>query len=98
MQYQRQLSAGEINNYNQKEIQEFLQNTQRVLQPIKVINPFANKLSLPLAVFKPRRTNNHYLQFIEAITFYYQYQREKKYDKETGEEFIETTLEDIENA
>jgi len=98
MQYQRQLSAGEINNYNQKEIQEFLQNTQRILQPIKVINPFANKLSLPLAVFKPRRTNNHYLQFIEAITFYYQYQREKKYDKETGEEFIETTLEDIENA
>ncbi len=46
-------------------------------------------------MFKPRRTNAHYLAFVELITFYHQYQREKKYDKETGEEFIETTLEDI---
>lgn len=98
MGYQRQISSGEINFYEQKEIQEFLQNTQRILQPIRVINPYANKLNLPQSVFKPRRTNNHYLQFIEAITFYYQYQREKKYNKETGEEYIEVTIEDIENA
>ena len=98
MQYQRQISTGEINFYEQKELQEFLQNTQRILKPITVRNPFANKLNLPQSVFKPRRTNNHYLQFIEAITFYYQYQREKQFDKETGEEYIETTLEDIEKA
>jgi len=98
MQYQRQLSAGEINTYEQKEIQGFLQNTQRVLKPITIRNPFANKLNLPKSVFKPRRTNNHYLQFIEAITFYYQYQREQQTDTETGEIYIETTLEDIENA
>ncbi|OEK08055.1 hypothetical protein A8C32_16505 [Flavivirga aquatica] len=98
MQYQRQISTGEINFYEQKEIQEFLQNTQRVLKPITIRNPFANKLNLPQSVFKPRRTNNHYLQFIEAITFYYQYQREPKVDKQTGEIYIETTLEDIENA
>lgn len=98
MNYQRQISSGEINFYEQKEIQEFLQNTQRILQPIRIINPYANKLNLPQSVFKPRRTNNHYLQFIEAITFYYQYQREKKYNKETGEEYIEVTIEDIENA
>lgn len=98
MNYQRQISTGEINFYEQKELQEFLQNTQRILKPITVRNPFANYLSLPLAVFKPRRTNNHYLQFIEAITFYYQYQRKRQFDKETGEEYIETTLEDIENA
>ena len=98
MQYQRQISSGEINFYEQKEIQEFMQNTQRILQPNRVINPYANQLQLPQSVFKPRRTNNHYLQFIEAITFYYQYQREKKYNKETGEEYIEVTIEDIENA
>ena len=98
MDYQRQISSGEINFYEQKEIQEFLQNTQRILQPIRVINPYAKYLELPQAVFKPRRTNNHYLQFIEAITFYYQYQREKKYNKETGEEYIEVTIEDIENT
>lgn len=98
MQYQRQISSGEINFYEQREIQEFLQNTQRILKPIRVVNPYAKHLSLPLEVFKPRRTNNHYLQFIEAITFYYQYQRKEQTDKDTGEIYIETTLEDIENA
>lgn len=98
MAYQRQISTGEINFYEQKEIQEFLQNTQRILKPITIRNPFANKLNLPQSVFKPRRTNNHYLQFIEAITFYYQYQRTPQTDKDTGEIYIETTLEDIENA
>ena len=98
MQYQRAVSAGQISFYKQKEIQEFLQNTQRVLKPITIRNPFAKYLCLPSAVFKPRRTNNHYLQFIEAITFYYQWQRHRQFDKETGEEYIETTLEDIENA
>lgn len=98
MDYQRQISAGKIDTYKQQEVQEFLQNVQRVLKPIRVINPFAEQLVLPKTVFKPRRTNNHYLQFIEAITFYYQYQREKQYNKETGEEYIEVSIEDIENA
>ncbi|SEC01672.1 hypothetical protein SAMN04489761_2260 [Tenacibaculum sp. MAR_2009_124] len=98
MEYQRRASAGDINQYEQTEIQEFLQNIQRVLKPITIRNPFAKHLCLPSAVFKPRRTNTHYLQFIEAITFYYQYQRKQQTDKETGEIYIETTLEDIENA
>lgn len=98
MNYQRLLSAGEINEPSQLEAKQLLQNVQRVLKPIKIINPFAKYLSLPSAVFKPRRTNSHYLQFIEAITFYKQQQREKQYDKETGEEYIETTIEDIEEA
>ena len=37
--------------------QEILKNVQRVLKPIKVINPFAEYLELPQSVFKPRRTN-----------------------------------------
>ena len=40
----------------------------------------------------------HYLQLIEVITFYHQFQRERLYDETTGEEYIETTLEDIELA
>jgi hypothetical protein len=38
------------------------------------------------------------LGFIEAITFYHQYQREEKADKSTGEIYIETTIADIEEA
>lgn len=98
MHYQRLLSAGKLNKDDEFKAAELLRNVQRVLKPIKVINPFAEYLQLPKSVFKPRRTNSHYLQFIEAITFYKQYQREKQYDMETGEEFIETTIEDIREA
>ena len=42
---------------------------QTVLRPIKVRNPFAELLKLPEYVFKPLRTNAHYLAVIETITF-----------------------------
>ncbi len=98
MDYQRKLSAGKIDITQQQKIQKLLQNVQRILQPITVRNPYAEKLIIPREVFKPRRTNAHYIAFIEVITFYKQYQREHKVDKETGEIFIETTLEDIAEA
>ena len=98
MNYQRKLSSGNINTEAQKEIQNLLKNTQRLLEPIKIINPYAEQLNLPIEVLKPRRTNTHYLQFIEVITYYHQWQREKKVDKSTGEMYIETTLEDIAEA
>lgn len=98
MTYQRQLSAGKINHTQEHQARELLKNAQRLLKTIAVRNPFAEYLALPEAVFKPRRTNAHYLQFIEAITFYKQYQKQKHYDQETGEEYIETTLEDIQEA
>ncbi|MEM6846380.1 MAG: hypothetical protein AAF632_29505 [Bacteroidota bacterium] len=98
MAYQRKLSAGKIDIAAEHEIKIQLQNTQRILQPVKVINPYAEQLKIPNEIFKPRRTNAHYLAFIEAVTFYHQYQREKQYDQNTGEEFIATTIEDIEAA
>lgn len=98
MDYQRKLSAGKINTDEQEATRKLLQNTQRILQPIKVINPFAEWLKLPQEVFKPRRTNTHYLDFIETVTFYHQYQRPQQVNKETGELYIETTIEDIKLA
>jgi len=98
MNYQRLISAGKINEEQEHKSRELLKDVQRVLKPIKVINPYAEYLELPQSVFKPRRTNSHYLQFIEAITFYKQYQREQHVNEETGEVFIETTIEDIEEA
>ena len=98
MQYQRKLSAGNVNIETEIKSKRLLQNAQHLLKKIRVVNPFAEHLQLPQSVFKPRRTNSHYLQFIEAITFYKQYQRERKYDETTGEEYIETTIEDIREA
>jgi len=98
MDYQRKLSAGKIDVTEQQRIQRLLQNSQRLLQSITVRNPYAEQLIIPKEVFKPRRSNAHYMAFIEAITFYKQYQREHKVDAATGEVYIETTLEDIAEA
>jgi hypothetical protein len=98
MEYQRKLSAGKVNDKEENELKEFFKDMQSVLKPVKVRNPYAELLKLPEYVFKPLRTNSHYLAVIETITFYHQYQRELKTDPATGEHFIETTLEDIEWA
>jgi len=98
MDYQRRLSAGLIDRYEERKIREQLKNVQRILKPITVKNPFATYLSLPEAVFKPRRTMLLLLLFTETITYYHQYQRELKTDRDTGEQYIETTAEDIEAA
>lgn len=98
MHYQRALSAGITNEQVRTQATNLLKNCQRILKPLRVVNPYASQLVLPKSVFKPRRTNAHYLHFIEAVTFLHQAQREIQVNQETGEEFIETTLEDIENS
>jgi DNA primase len=94
MDYQKKRSAGKVDEQQEEHIRRFFRHVQKVLQPLKVINPYAEYLDLNDQVFKPRRTMNIYLAFIEAITFYNQYQREVKMN-ERGEKFIETTVEDI---
>lgn len=98
MDYQRKLAAGKIDLAEEEKLKDQFRNMQRTLMPVTIRNPFAEYLKIPNEVFKPRRTNAHYLAFIDVVTFYHQYQREKQYDKETGEEYIETTSEDIEEA
>jgi hypothetical protein len=95
MDYQRAISAGKINEQQEREAQQLLKNAQRLLEPVKVVNPYAELLHIPPEVLKPRRTNAHYLQFIEAVTFYHQHQRAMIADQLTGEVYIETTLDDI---
>jgi DNA primase len=97
MERQRNVSAGQINRASEQNTIELLQDVQMMFRKINVVNPFATKLHIPETVFKPLRTNAHYLQFIEAITFVHQHQRQTKKDNQ-GSEFIETTLEDIELA
>jgi hypothetical protein len=98
MDYQRRLSAGLIDQQGERNVREQLKNVQRLLQPVSVKNPFATYLQLPEAVFKPRRTMLLLLLFTETITYYHQYQRELQTDKDTGEQYIESTIEDIEVA
>jgi DNA primase len=98
MEYQQQYSAGMVNQSAENETKELLKNVQRILRPIKIRNPYAQQINLPESVFKPRRTMLLLLSFIETITFYHQYQREVKQDKESGEIYIESTAQDVEFA
>ncbi len=98
MDYQRAARAGLIDKAKEQQVRKQLQDVQRVLRPIKVVNPYAPLIALPQEVFKPRRTLGLLLGFVEAITFYHQLQREEKADEGSGEIYIETTPEDIEAA
>ncbi|MDB5146194.1 MAG: hypothetical protein JWQ57_214 [Mucilaginibacter sp.] len=98
MDYQRKLSAGRVDQMEERNVREQLKNVQRLLKPISVKNPYATYLQLPEAVFKPRRTMLLLLLFTETITYYHQYQRELKTDEDTGEQYIESTIDDIQNA
>jgi DNA primase/DNA-binding MarR family transcriptional regulator len=97
LDYQTRAAAGEIDRAGEQHLRRQLQNVQRVLVPVTVINPYAKYLHLPEQVFKPRRTMTLLLAFIEAITFYHQYQRPVKRDGQ-GHPYIETTIPDIEAA
>lgn len=96
MNYQQRASAGAVNKNEENQITEKLQNVQRLLKPIKVVNPYAELIELPREVFKPRRTLLQLLSFIETITFYHQYQRSVKTNHQTGVDYIECTIEDVE--
>lgn len=98
MAYQQAMSSGAIDRGKEQQVQSQLRQLQQVLRPLAVQNPYAQLISLPKEVFKPRRTLLLLLSFIETITFYHQYQREVKTHAETGLRYIETTPEDIEAA
>lgn len=97
MEYQRKLRSGKTDSTAENKIRELFKNCQRILEPVRVLNPYAEFLTIPEEVLKPRRSNDHYLLAIEAITFYKQYQREKKADA-NGEMYIEVSIEDIAEA
>ena len=95
MEYQKSISSGQINHVVERAIKQKLQNVQRLLRPIKVLNPHANKIDLPQEIFKPRRTLLLLLSFIETITYYHQYQRKVKVNPNTNQSYIETEKSDI---
>jgi DNA primase len=78
--YQNEVAAGNINKDDVKNIVSFVQNCMRLLKPLEVINPYANKISLPEEAHKIRRLNELYQSFVRQITLLNQYQR--KQDKQ----------------
>lgn len=73
------------------------QTAQRLLEPLVVINPYAEQLTFPAYSLRARRDNKKYLMLIKAVTFLHQKQREVK-QTERGDQifpYLEVTKEDI---
>lgn len=98
MEYQKKCKAGQIKTDEIKAIQHNLKNVIATLENISIINPFATLIHLPDEVAYPRKSLLLLLNFIDVITYFFQYQREKIVDESTGEIFIKTHPADIELA
>lgn len=72
-------------------------NAQRLLKPLKVVNPYAKHLTFLNDKTRMRRDHKKYLTLIRTITFLHQYQREIKTTEKNGHilEYVEVTLDDI---
>ncbi len=67
---------------------------QRLLRPLKVLNPFEPLLGYPDEHLLVRRDHPKYLNLILGVAFLYQLQRPVHHDAELGD-YLETTLDDI---
>jgi DNA primase len=76
------------------------QNAQRLLKPLKVVNPYATQLTFLDDKTRTRRDHTKYLTLIRSIALLHQYQREVKTTYCAGRAltYVEVTLDDIEVA
>lgn len=73
---------------------------QRLLEPLVVINPYAEQLTFPAHSLRARRDHKKYLMLIKAIAFLHQKQRAVRETERGGTTFryIEVTKDDIRRA
>jgi DNA primase len=73
------------------------QNAQRLLEPLAVVNPFAQRLTFLDDRTRTRRDHEKYLTLIDAIALLHQHQREIKTVQHGDRElrYVEVTLDDI---
>jgi DNA primase len=72
-------------------------NMQRLLRPLKVVNPYAHLLSYPDQRLQMRREQKKYLTLIKAIALLHQHQRQMKRERrgEVEIEYVEVIPSDI---
>jgi hypothetical protein len=98
MDYQKKCKAGHIHPEAIKHVQTNLKYIIATLQNVNIINPYATYINLPNEIAYPRKSLLLLLNFIDIITYFFQYQREQIIDTNTGEVFIKTHPSDIELA
>jgi DNA primase len=97
LQRERETLEGLLADEDRKQIIAVHQNAQRLLKPLKVVNPFAKQLTFMDSQTRSRRDHMKYLRLIKTVALLHQYQREIKTVNHQGKtlEYIEVTLDDI---
>lgn len=95
-QRERRTLAGLQAKVARAQLLKLHQNAQRLLQPVAVVNPYAQHLTFLDDRTRTRRDHEKYLTLIDAIALLYQHQRPLK--STAGAQplnYIEATLDDI---
>jgi hypothetical protein len=85
--------AGISNKDSEQQAKQLLRNVMRVLKSYEVVNPYADKLMLPLEAKMLRRLNSQFQNFVSQITILHQFQR-----KQDNKGRLIATKEDITQA
>ncbi|MDY4369036.1 DNA primase [Pectobacterium brasiliense] len=97
LQRHKQTLEGLLMENEKGYLTELHQNAQRLLKPLKVVNPFASQLTFLSDKTRTRRDHMKYLTLIQSIALLHQYQREMKTVEHRGQviEYIEVERSDI---
>jgi DNA primase len=100
IQRQAQTLEGLLARSQRQDIVNLHRAAQRLLKPLAVVNPFADKLSFPDGLTRTRRDHMKFLTLIRAVTLLHQYQRPVQTVPNGDKvlEYIESTRSDIEVA
>jgi hypothetical protein len=88
---------GLVAREERKDLLRVLRNAQRLLQPLAVVNPYADELTFTAERTRTRRDHEKYLTLIDSIALLHQHQRstETKEVRNRSVPFIGVTLDDI---
>ncbi len=91
---------GLLASETKKDLIALHRNAQRLLKPLKVVNPYADQLTFLNDKTRTRRDHKKYLTLIRSVALLHQYQRTVKTATKNNEaiEYIEVQLSDIEIA
>jgi hypothetical protein len=100
LQRKKRTLAGLLAKSAKDELLKLHRNAQRLLRPLAVVNPYADKLGFLSDRTRTRRDHEKYLTLIDTIALLHQHQREVRRvgEDEREIEYVEVTLADIEVA
>ena len=91
--YQNQKQNGVVEELKEEQAKQLLRNCIRVLKSSEVINPYAEKISIPVEAQMKRRLNQQFQNYVAQITILNQYNR-----KRDNKGRLITTVEDVKYA